>query len=166
MRKGLLGLMVLSCARVAPPVAEPQKPPAPPALHIPSGCARDLSGEYTHAEDPSYVYRARDDGGTVDLVAGRSFSDGGTLAPTIRLTRGPDGFKGETRALAALPSGGTCEVSFATSVKECPDDGLVLESASSGSVGEGCQIPARPRNPVMLVHKLTRADAGGMRPSP
>jgi hypothetical protein len=165
MRKGLLALGVLCCARVAAPVAEPQKPPQT-AIHVPSGCTRDLSGEYTHADDPSYVYRARDDGGSLDLVAGRSFSDGGTGAPTIHLERGPDGFKGQTVALAALPSGGTCEVSFATSVKECPENGLVLESASSGSVGEGCQTPARPRNPVMLVHKLTRADAGAMRPTP
>jgi hypothetical protein len=135
-------------------------------MNIPAGCGRDLSGDYVHADDPSYVYRGRDDGGTLELVAGRSFSDGGLGAPTMRLNRGPDGFKGQTRALAALPSGETCEVTFPTLVKECPDDGLVLESASASSIGAGCQTPARPRTPAMLVHQLTRADAGGMRPSP
>jgi hypothetical protein len=148
----------------SPPVAV-QKAPQPPPMHVPEGCARDLAGEYAHAEDPSYIYSARDDGGTLELTAGRTVADGGA-GPTIRLVRGPDGFKGETKALAALPSGETCEMTFPTSVQACPDDGLVLESASAGSVGEGCATPTRPRNAVMLVHKLTRADAGAKSSTP
>jgi hypothetical protein len=167
MRVALLAL-ICGCVTSVPPTAPvvQNTAPQPPPVKIPEGCERDLSGEYAHAEDPSYRYSARDDGGTLELSAGRTFADGGAGAPTIRLTRGPDGFKGETKALAALPSGETCEMTFPTAVQACPDDGLVLESASSGSVGEGCTTPTRPRNAVMLVHKLTRADAGAKSSTP
>ncbi len=164
MRVSVLLLLAVSACPKASPAPTAELPPAPPpAINVPAGCLADLAGAYIHADDATFLYSARDDGGTLELSAMRSFADGGSGAPTIRLRRGPDGFVGETHALAGLPSGATCEVTFPTRVKACGAEGLTLESASTGSVGEGCATPARPRNAVMLEHKLTRADAGGKR---
>jgi hypothetical protein len=157
--RAVMVLLLAGCvSSVTPAPAVRRAPPAPP-VHVPDGCLRDLSGNYAHTDDPSYTYSARDDGGTLVLIAGRTFTDGGTGAgaPVITLQRGPDGFRGETKALAGLPSGETREVTFATSVQGCPGDGLVLESAADSRSN---------RNPVMLVHKLTRADAGAKSQTP
>jgi len=152
--RAVMFLLLAGCVPSVAPAPAVQKPPPAPPLHVPEGCLRDLSGEYAHAEDPSYTYSARDDGGTLVLIARRTFTDAGSGAgaPVITLQRGPDGFRGETKALAGLPSGETREVAFATAVQACPADGLVIESAADSR---------STRNPVMLVHKLTRADAGG-----
>ncbi|MBK7863883.1 MAG: hypothetical protein IPJ65_35805 [Archangiaceae bacterium] len=134
-------------------------------------CSVDLSGWYVHATDPSWRYQGRDDGGTLELSVWRTF-DGGAPAfdagSTVSLTlwRGDGGFAGEVRALGGLPSGQTCPMSFPVRVTRCDDAGLALLAAADGVIGEGCVTPARPRNPAMLEHVLTRADAGGMRFSP
>lgn len=156
-------LVALSaCPRPAVP------PPAPPAAVVkppPDPCAADFSGSWVHAVDPTWRYEARDDGGTLELAVLRVFdagvSDAGAAA--IELRRGDGGFFGVVRALGGLPSGGTCPMTFPVRVTQCSDAGLSLLAAADGVVGEGCQTPARPRNPAMLEHLLTRADAGGMR---
>jgi hypothetical protein len=134
------------------------------AVKEPDPCAQDFTGDWVHAADPTWQYEARDDGGTVELVV-RRFSDAGTTA-AIQLRRGDGGFAGEVRALGGLPSGNTCELTFPVRVTRCSDAGLTLLAAADGVISEGCLTPARPRNPAMLEHQLTRADAGGMRLSP
>ncbi len=156
-------LLLLLCACVKtvaapPPVAATRLPPAA------DPCAADLSGAWVLEADPRWQYAARDDGGTVDVSVTR-FGDGGTSA-TFQLRRADGGFGGLVRGLGGLPSGTTCELTFPVRVTQCTDGGLTLLAAADGVIGEGCATPARPRNPAMLEHKLTRADAGGMRFSP
>lgn len=124
-------------------------------------CAADLSGDWVLEADPTWRYAARDDGGTLDVAVTR-FTDAGTAA-SLQLQRSDAGFQGVVRGLAGLPSGTTCELTFPVRVTRCTDAGLTLLAAADGVIGEGCATPARPRNPAMLEHKLTRADAGGMR---
>jgi hypothetical protein len=166
----VLGLCLSACPRpaVPPPAAvEKPKPPDP--------CASDMSGTWLYASDPSWEYQARDDGGSVALWVTRRFtSDGGAAvasatpdagAASIELRRSATGFLGEVHALGELPSGATCPMTFPVRVSACEPAALTLLAAADAVVGQGCETPARPRNPVMLEHKLTRADAGGMRES-
>ena len=148
---------------VAAPLEVVKAPPDP--------CEADFSGSWVHAADPTWRYEGLDDGGTLELSVSRSF-DGGSFADagvaTLHLRRDRDAgaFAGEVSALAGLPSGGTCAMSFYVRVTQCEDAGLTLLAASDGVIGEGCATPSRPRNPAMLEHKLTRADAGGKRQVP
>lgn len=166
MRRLLPLLLLCGCPKAVTAPREAARVPAAKA----DPCAADLSGPYVHSTDPSYVYDARDDGGTVLISVSRRF-DGGSpdagLSATMVLSRfGDAGFRGEVRALGGLPSGQTCELGYPVRVTGCVADGLTLQAAADGVIGEGCLTPARPRNPVMLDHKLTRADAGGKRLSP
>lgn len=164
MRRVFLMLMLGACPRPAAP------PPAPPpaAKPEPDPCAADLSGTWVHTTDPSWVYEGTDDGGTLELTVLRSFDAGLADAgvATIQLRRDAGLFAGEVRGLGGLPSGSTCAMTFPVRVTQCSDAGLTLLTAADGVIGEGCTTPARPRNPAMLEHKLTRADAGGKRLSP
>jgi hypothetical protein len=109
----------------------------------------------------------RDDGGTLELQVSRQFDGGATadagFSAAVVLQRTDAGFAGEVRALGGLPSGQTCPMTFPVRVTRCDDGGLTLLAAAEGAISEGCLSPARPRNPVMLEHQLTRVDAGGMR---
>lgn len=165
-RRALVLLVVLSaCPKaVVPPPAPPPvtKAPADP-------CVADFSGAWVHAADPSWRYDAVDDGGTVDFVVMRRF-DGGlggdAGVASMQLRRDAGSFAGEVRGLGGLPNGSTCAMTFPVRVTQCSENGLSLLAAADGIIGEGCATPARPRNPAMLEHKLTRADAGGMRQVP
>jgi len=63
-------LLAQACLRPAPP---PPPPPPPPPIDVPPGCLQRFGGEWVHAEDPTYVYAAEDDGGTLLLTARREF---------------------------------------------------------------------------------------------
>ncbi|MBL8957684.1 MAG: hypothetical protein JNK82_43315 [Myxococcaceae bacterium] len=152
-------LLLLLCAcvkAVTPPAPEPA-----PRSAATDPCAADLSGDWLLEEELGWRYSARDDGGTLDVVVTR-FADAGSSA-TMQLTRGDAGFSGVVRGLGGLPSGVTCELTFPIRVTQCSGASLTLLAAADGVIGEGCATPARPRKPAMLEHKLTRADAGGMR---
>ena len=166
MERWLASLLLLSaCPRPAVPA-----PAAVKRAPVVDPCAADLSGLYVYANDPTWQYDGRDDGGTLELVVTRRFADAGPSdggAASITLTRADGGtFAGEVRGLGGLKSGNLCAMTFPVQVKACTDGGLTLLSAADAVIAEGCQAPARPRNPAMLEHLLTRADAGGMRLQP
>lgn len=154
----LLFLLLGACVKAVKP-APPE--PALPRSASADPCAADLSGAWVLDADPTWRYAARDDGGTLEVVVTR-FADAGTTA-SMRLERGDGGFAGAVRGLGGLPSGATCELTFPVRVTRCTAEGLTLLAAADGVIGEGCATPPRPRNAAMLEHKLTRADAGGMR---
>ncbi|MBX7116777.1 MAG: hypothetical protein K1X64_20795 [Myxococcaceae bacterium] len=142
---------------------------APASFTIPPGCADNFSGLWVHSDDDSYTYQAEDDGGTLVLSAYRAWPlDGGALdagapalAAQVLLRRTAQGFKGTTQAQAVHPLGGrTCPVTFATEVTHCDDGGLTLRSATLTSLGEACQPDPSTVSPIMLEHRLARADAG------
>ena len=59
--------------------ASPAPPPeTPSARALPEGCQDDFAGHWVLASDPSWSYRATDDGGTVVLDVERRWADGGT----------------------------------------------------------------------------------------
>jgi hypothetical protein len=168
----LLPLLVLSltaCPRPQPlpriKIAMiPQRP-----MKVPPGCLANFAGLWEHADDPSWQYAARDDGGTLELDAFRTFQggmpDAGEGVPPapaarIRLERMPDGFYGEAVADVLHPTGRICQAKYPTTIQSCSDGGLVLLAAAAVSLGDGCQTPLPPRTPVMLEHRLVRADAG------
>lgn len=162
-RFAVVFFVVLSaCPRPVVPAPAPAKESVKPGA---DPCAADFSGAWVHATDPSWAYEGRDDGGALDLVVSRVFDGGAADAgvASIQLRRGDGGFAGEVRALGGLPNGSTCPMTFAVRVTQCAASGLTLLTAADGVIGEGCATPARPRNPAMLEHKLTRADAGGKR---
>jgi hypothetical protein len=68
------------------------------------------------ASDPSWSYRATDDGGTVVLEVERRWADGGTpgraSSARVILYRTPTGLAGETRAPRMGPTGPGCEASL------------------------------------------------------
>lgn len=148
---------------VAPKVEKPGR-----VFNVPPGCRANFAGAWAHADEPTWRYRATDDGGTLELFAYRVFAtdlpDGGTPAapeaPAARVTleRSPDGFRGEVRADVLHPTGRICSAAYPTEVQSCGDGGLVLRAAAAVSVGDGCQTPLPPRSPVMLEHRLHRAD--------
>lgn len=142
-------------------------------MNVPKGCTDNFTGTWAHTDDPSYAYRAQDDGGALVLTAFRAWNDGadggrndagsGALAAEVTLERTEKGFTGVTQAQAVHPSGGrTCPVSFSTEVIRCEDGGLTLRSATVASLGETCQPGPSTVAPIMLEHRLARADAGGL----
>ena len=80
-RSGLLLTLFAACPRPLPPQPPPTPPPPPPPIVVPEGCLENLSGEWTHAEDPSFHYAGEDDGGTLTLVVHREFPDAGGFRP-------------------------------------------------------------------------------------
>lgn len=141
------------------------------AVRIPPGCGGDFSGAWLHADDATWAYRGRDDGGLLLLEAFRAFRPDGGEAPTpvaraarIELERTADGFLGEAWADVLHPTGRICTARYPAEVQSCGDGGLVLRAAAAVSLGDGCQTPLPPRTPVMLEHRLVRADPGQLRP--
>ena len=160
-----------SCAHFMAPASTENAQAAPAAVNIPPGCSDNFSGLWLHGDDLGYSYQAQDDGGTLVLTAYRSWPlDGGALdagaralAAYVSLRRTAQGFKGSTQAQAVHPSGGrTCPVTFPTEVTHCDDGGLTLRSATMASLGEACQPDPSTVGPIMLEHRLARADAGGL----
>lgn len=141
----------------------PKVPTSPPrVMNVPPGCLANFGGSWRHADDQTWRYSATDDGGTLQLLAFRVFpSDGGTpAAPSARVTleRTADGFSGLAVADVLHPTGRICSAGYPTEVQSCSQGGLVLRAAAAVSLGDGCQTPLPPRSPVMLEHRLVRAD--------
>lgn len=87
--------VVTACVRTTPqPPPEPPPPPAP-AVVVPEGCLADLGGAWASAEDPTFLYRALDDGGALTLdVHHRVFLDAGFSPRRFRPDAGaPDAGK-------------------------------------------------------------------------
>ncbi|HVE86240.1 MAG TPA: hypothetical protein VND93_25460 [Myxococcales bacterium] len=152
-------MLVLRCVR------REDTPLRPPPVQVPEGCLADQSGEYVHAQNPTYRYRGRDDGGTLVLVLEEGpAADGGTrpapaAAPRVVLRRTPAGFVGRTEAQAFTGGGQSCAVSFPTEITACQGNGLTLRSAASIQVNELCQGPAPAPGAPMLEHRLLRRAA-------
>ena len=148
----------------------PEPPPAPKplGLSIPKGCDADLSGAWLYGDNDdagnnpnaAWHYLAQDDAGVLVLSAFRSETDAGPPAATVVLRRGNAGFTGEVLGKAMLPSGEECDVKLPAEVRSCGPTGLLIASAASTAVGEGCQTPPQPRPSALVEHRLTRADAG------
>src|SRR5688572_3610711 len=107
----LIALTIGACAPRSPVGADGLEGQAP---KIPPGCEANLSGDYVHAENPTFRYRGQDDGTTFKLVPqSAQTADAGseTADPTrVVLTRTPEGFIGKTQAQALAASGARCPV--------------------------------------------------------
>lgn len=173
-------LALVACAPRSPAPA-----PRPP-IRIPAGCAADQSGHYVHADNPTFLYHARDDGGTLVLRIERApragTEDGGepsgpgpagdvrqqasgaassaAAPPDVVLERTPQGFVGQAHGPAFLPSGQVCRVAFPTEVVACTDGGLLLRTTATMEVDEGCQPAPRGGSTAMKEHQLWRRQAG------
>ena len=144
-------------------------PPPPPATSVdrplPEGCQGDFAGRWVLASDPSWSYRATDDGGTVVLEVERRWADGGTppraSSARVVLRRTAAGLSGETRAPRMGPSGPGCEASLPVELTGCPDGGLLLKTVERVRVDGQC-TPVDAAPPESRTHLLLRAasDAG------
>lgn len=171
----VLLVAVAGCQRPPPPW--PPAPPPPPAVAVPDGCLEDLSGDWVHADDPSFRYRGDDDGGTLVLTvtrveargarftprrfrdAGVEASDAGepqAAAPDtdpprvpvqVVLTRTAHGFSGQTRVTVQHPVAGPCTATFPAEVVACGDGGLVLSATPAVALGDACQPAAQAPGP-------------------
>lgn len=169
MARRLIFLAILSSGCAVKQLPAESLPPAKPlGISVPKGCEADLSGLYLYgaAADAganpydAWHYFASDDAGVLTLYAYRAETDAGPPAATVVLRRGNGGFSGEVVGKTVLPSGEQCEIKLPAEVRACDVQGLVLASAASTAVGEGCQTPPQPRPPPLVEHRLTRSDAG------
>jgi hypothetical protein len=164
-----LVFLLLSCTprSLAPPHPAIS---TPPASRVPFGCERNLSGDYRHAQNPSFRYRATDDGGTLTLDVERGRSDAGPdeLSTTILLTRSAEGFSGATLASVHSPGGSLCAVEFRTAVLACDDAGLLLQAEAAATLDEACRAPAQRQAGTWVEQRLLRSPAPSpsMAPSP
>jgi hypothetical protein len=164
MRSSLVwwGGLALVAACAAPP---PPPPATPVARALPEGCQDDFTGRWVLASDPSWSYRASDDGGTVVLDVERRWADGGTpehaSSARVVLRRTPTGLTGETRAPRMSPSGPGCEASLPVELTGCPDGGLLLKTVERIRVDGQC-TPVDAAPPEMRTYLLVRggSDAG------
>lgn len=148
---------LLACPARTPPLPETTSPP----VHVPPGCETRQAGEYHHAENPAFRYRAEDTGSTLSLTVSRpEQADGGEV--TLVLQRTAEGFQGETRATVHTASGQGCPVRFPTRVTACDTTGLTLQSVASTAVAEDCAPLAGAAPPVWKEQRLLRGtpDAG------
>jgi hypothetical protein len=150
--------------------------PHPEPVRIPPGCERSQAGEYHHVGNPAFRYLAEDDGRTLSLTVARAQADGGVGgtpdagAVTVRLSRTPRGFVGETRATGFSVTGTPCPVAFPTEVTACAPDSLTLRTVKSTALDEACLPPPSGPPPIWTEQVLRRGapDAGtpegGLRP--
>ncbi|HEY1417721.1 MAG TPA: hypothetical protein VGF41_07430 [Myxococcaceae bacterium] len=156
---GALGLLA-ACA--APP---PLPPETPVSRSLPEGCRNEFGGRWVLASDPSWSYRASDDGGTVVLDVERRWADGGTpgraSSARVVLYRTATGLAGETRAPRMGPTGPGCEASLPVELTGCPDGGLLLKSVERMRVDGQC-APVDASPPETRTYLLFReaTDAG------
>jgi len=157
-----LGVALLLVACPAPP---PPQPVVSAARALPDGCQDDFAGRWVLASDPSWSYRASDDGGTVVLDVERRWADGGTpqraSSARVVLRRTPAGLVGETRAPRMGPSGPGCEAILPVELTGCPDGGLLLRTVERVRVDGQC-TPVDASPPETRTFLLVRAapDAG------
>lgn len=181
----LLALAPVALLALLGPACGPKARPAVPGpggeapVRVPPGCEASLAGDYHHAEDATFRYRAEDDGRTLTLTlvravpgpagapdagtgggaapdAGTAAGDGAPGGITVRLQRTPRGFLGETLATGFTASGRPCPVRFPTELVACEARGLTLTTAASAQLGEGCEVaatgaaPEAPTRQVLL----------------
>ncbi|HUM12774.1 MAG TPA: hypothetical protein VLT82_17635 [Myxococcaceae bacterium] len=156
------GAFALLAACAAPP---PPPPATPVARALPEGCGGDFAGRWVLASDPSWSYRASDDGGTVVLDVERHWADGGTpdraSSARVVLRRTASGLTGETRAPRMGATGPGCEASLPVELTGCPDGGLLLRTVERMRVdGQCAAVDASP--PETRSYLLVRppSDAG------
>ena len=160
--RGWSALAVLSaCAAPSPP--PPEAPPVSRAL--PEGCADDFTGQWVLASDPSWAYRATDDGGTVVLDVERHWADGGTpdraSSARVVLRRTPAGLAGEARAPRMGPAGPGCEASLPVTLVGCPDGGMLMKTVDRMRVDGRCAaVDAAPPETRSYLLVRAPADAG------
>ncbi len=182
----LLILSLSACVRTTPQPL-PELPPPARKVVIPNGCLENFAGPWVHATDPGYRYQGEDDGGTLTLIvshvatpdagfsprrfravdAGVDAVDAGVIdagppavsGARVELERTERGFGGQTIAKLTHPTGRTCEGRFPTTVLNCADGGLLLETQSATALGDACQAPARPLGLLTQKHQLWRPDA-------
>lgn len=104
------------------------------------------------------------DAGGLDAGPAASGGDadaGAAVSSSVRieLFRTAAGFTGHTFAALQHPSGRWCEARFVTTVLDCADGGLRLETSSATALGESCQPPARPLEQFHQQHPLVRPPA-------
>jgi hypothetical protein len=149
---------------VACPAPPPPTPVIPPARALPEGCEDDFAGRWVLASDPSWSYRARDDGGTVVLDVERRWADGGTperaSSARVVLRRTPAGLSGETRTPRMGPSGPGCEAILPVELTGCPDGGLLLKTVERVRVDGQC-TPVDASPPETRTYLLLRAARDG-----
>jgi hypothetical protein len=155
------GVLALLAACAAPP---PPPPETPVSGALPAGCQDGFAGRWVLSSDPSWSYRATDDGGTVVLEVERRWADGGTpsraSSARVVLRRTPSGLVGETRAPRMGPSGPGCEASLPVELSGCPDGGLLLKTVERVRVDEQCAaVDAAP--PEMRNYLLVRSTPDG-----
>ena len=156
---GALALLS-ACASPAPPPTA-----APVARGLAEGCQDDFAGRWVLASDPSWSYRATDDGGTVVLDVERHWGDAGTperaSSARVVLRRTPGGLTGETRAPRMGAAGPGCEASLPVELTGCPDGGLLFRTVERMRVDAQC-APVDASPPETRTYLLLRAppDAG------
>jgi hypothetical protein len=160
---GAAAASLLACPARTPPLPETTSPP----VHVPPGCEVSQAGEYHHADNPDFRYRAEDTGSTLSLTVRRpdvkpvqEATEGGGVS--IVLQRTPEGFQGETRASVRAASGQDCPVRFPTRVTACDPRGLTLQSVASTTVAGDCAAQPGGTPPVWKEQRLLRGapDAG------
>jgi hypothetical protein len=159
----------LATALMACPTRTPTPPETPRPVRVPPGCERNQAGEYHHEENPAFLYRGEDDGGTLTLAVmraregGQAQADGGTVS--IVLNRTPDGFVGETRATTFTGAGTACPVRFPTEATTCDERGLTLRTVAATAIDENCR-PAPNGKTAWKEQRLLRGvpDAGAPPP--
>jgi hypothetical protein len=139
-------LLCSACPRPEPAVMPKVPAPPPRVMNVPQGCLANFGGNWRHADDQTWRYTATD--------AGQAPSP----SAKVTLERNAEGFSGTSVADVLHPTGRICSAEYPTEVQSCSDGGLVLRAAAAVSLGDGCQTPLPPRSPVMLEHRLVRAD--------
>ncbi len=160
--RGAWGALLLLATCAAP---APAPPTAAAAGALPEGCPDDFAGRWVLASDPSWGYRATDDGGTVVLDVERRWADGGTperassARVTLRRTRGS--LTGETRAPRMGTSGPGCEASLPVELSGCPDGGMLLRTVERLRVDGRCAaVDAAPPETRTYLLVRTAPDGG------
>jgi hypothetical protein len=140
---------------------------------IPPGCEALISGEYRHEDEPSYRYRAQDDGSLLTLHPYRLAEDGtpGETSPkaqdmVLELRRAPEGFVGVfrmTEMTGDADGGVRCQALFAAKVLACSPTKLTLQIEQEYAMDQACKrvdtgAPDLAEN--VLVKVLPTADGG------
>ena len=158
---GPCGVLVLLAACAAPPSPPPE---TPVSRALPEGCRNEFAGRWVLASDPSWSYRATDDGGTVMLDVERRWADGGTpgraSSARVILYRTPTGLAGETRAPRMGPTGPGCEATLPVELTGCPDGGIVLKTVERVRVDGQC-APVDASPPETRTYLLLREAPDG-----
>jgi hypothetical protein len=117
---------------------------------IPPGCEALITGDYQHEDDPSYRYKAEDNGSLLLLRPYRINEDGtpgemGAGKPQdmlLELHREPEGFVGVfrmTEVTGDVDGGVRCQALFAAKVLACAPTKLTLEVEQEYAMDQACK---------------------------